>query len=487
MGELGDTQRERLGIIRQSGSLLLAVLNDVLDLSKIEAGKLELQVGRVDVSELIDQAVTMVSQQAKAKGLSLRISRDPQLAEAYVGDPVRMAQLLINLLTNAVKFTDAGRVELVLSALPASAQWPDAGISLVVSDTGSGMSPTVLQRLFKPFEQGDNSSTRRVGGTGLGLSICKRLVDMMQGTISVSSAVAQGSRFEVCLPLRPLLTQVVGAPGRAAVAGDAAASGAGAREPRLQGLRVLVAEDHPINQMVLGQLLQFEGAQATMVDNGLQAVCALEERGAEAFDAVLCDVEMPVMDGYEATRRMRAMAPALPIVGLTAHAFEDARRRGEAAGMSGYLTKPYMVDELVQCLARLKPLASSQASASEGVTPVPQKVQPRLDEAALAAHYRAVPGFVPRLLEMVRTHCQDEPALLRQALQRGDAEALRQLAHGVVGMAANVLLPELRDAAQRVQGLAEAGRLDADAVETLCGMLGTLADSLAPAPEAMGG
>ena len=250
--------------IVQAGQHLLGVINDILDFSKIEAGKLELQVGRVDISELIDQAVTMVSQQAKVKGLSLRISRDPRLAEAYVGDPVRMAQLVINLLNNAVKFTDEGRVELVLSVLPASAQWPDEGVSLVVSDTGSGMSPAVLQRLFKPFEQGDGSSTRRVGGTGLGLSICKRLVDMMQGTISVSSAVAQGSRFEVCLPLRPLLTQVVEARGPASVAADAVASGsgAGAGEPRLQGLRVLVAEDHPINQMVLGQLLQLEGAQA---------------------------------------------------------------------------------------------------------------------------------------------------------------------------------------------------------------------------------
>ncbi|TDP82885.1 two-component system CheB/CheR fusion protein [Aquabacterium commune] len=481
------------GHIVQAGQHLLGVINDILDFSKIEAGKLELQVGRVDITELIDQAVTMVSQQAKAKGLSLRISRDPQLADAYVGDPVRMAQLLINLLTNAVKFTDTGRVELVLSATAATAQHPQGGLSLVVSDTGSGMSPAVLQRLFKPFEQGDNSSTRRVGGTGLGLSICKRLVDLMHGRIGVSSNVGLGSRFEVWLPLRPLLTHMAGgAPDAGGSPSTTATLAAGAaRQPRLQCLRVLVAEDHPINQMVLGQLLLLEGAEATMVDNGLQAVCALEDRGTAAFDAVLCDVEMPVMDGYEATRRMRAMAPALPIIGLTAHAFEDARQRGEAAGMSGYLTKPYMIDALVQCLARLKPQPALDAGAgAHAAQPEPPLPLPRLDEAALQAHYRAVPGFVPRLLEMVHTHCQDEPALLRQAVQRGDAEALRQLAHGVVGMAANVLLPELREAAQRVQASAERGQLDAtthQAVEALCGMLGALADSLAPAAEARAG
>jgi len=476
----GEPVASTFGHIVQAGQHLLGVINDILDFSKIEAGKLALQVGRVDITELIDQAVTMVAQQAKAKGLALRISRDPNLAEAYVGDPVRMAQLLINLLTNAVKFTDAGRVELVVSATPTSPQRPQGGVSLVVSDTGCGMSPAVQQRLFQPFEQGDSSSTRRVGGTGLGLSICKRLVDLMEGSIGVSSEVGRGSRFEVWLPLRPLLTRLAGAPTVSAPDGTAARPDHPPRQPRLQGLRVLVAEDHPINQMVLGQLLGLEGAEVTMVDNGLQAVCALEDRGPEAFDVVLCDVEMPVMDGYEATRRMRAMVPALPIIGLTAHAFEDARQRGEAAGMSGYLTKPYVLDDLVQSLARLKRPGPSGGLADERAPVAAAMV--RLDEAALLAHYRAVPDFVPRLLGMVHAHCLTEPALLRQAIQRGDAEALRQLAHGVVGMAGNVLQPELREAAQRVQARAEQGELDAtthQAVEDLCDMLCALADSLA--------
>jgi len=280
--------------------------------------------------------VGMVGAQAQAKGLSLRVLRDPALADAYTGDPVRIAQLLINLLTNAVKFTDEGRVELILSA-------HEGGVLIVVSDTGAGMSPAVQQRLFTPFEQGDTSSTRRVGGTGLGLSICKRLAELMQGRISASSEPGQGSRFEVWLPLRALFTHVV----EGAEPPEPSFTFAMARAQRLSGLRVLVAEDHPVNQIVLEELLKIEGAEMVVVDNGAQAVEQVQQHGPGHFQLVLCDIEMPVMDGYEATSRMRALAPRLPIIGLTAHAFDDARQRGQAAGMNGYITKPYMVDALV--------------------------------------------------------------------------------------------------------------------------------------------
>ncbi|MBH1987798.1 MAG: PAS domain-containing protein [Burkholderiales bacterium] len=485
----GEPVAHTFGHIVQAGQHLLGIINDILDFSKIEAGKLELQLARVDVTELIDRAVSMVSGQARSKGLSLRVSRDPLLAEAYVGDPVRLAQLLINLMTNAVKFTDAGRVELLISE-----GQPD-GLSLVVSDTGCGMGPAVLQRLFKPFEQGDGSSTRRVGGTGLGLSICKRLVELMQGRIQVHSEPGQGSRFEVWLPLRPLWTQVVAGGTAGVVPLHGAARGAlGARHPRLSGLRVLVAEDHPINQMVLRQLLEAEGASLVLVENGLQAVEAVEavsqadpSGGAQGFDVVLCDVEMPVMDGYEATRRMRERAPALPIIGLTAHAFEDARRRGEAAGMSGYLTKPYMIDELVTLTSRLAaqhaqaaqraPAASDSTGATVPGAPSLPPQEPlvlRLHEAALLSHYRTVPDFVPRLLSLVRADCVSQPQRLRAAVEARDVEALRQLAHGLVGLAGNVLLPSLAEIAQRVQREAEAGRIDEAATCSLCEALEAL-------------
>jgi signal transduction histidine kinase/ActR/RegA family two-component response regulator len=348
--------------ILQAGQHLLGVINDVLDFSKIEAGKLELQIDRVDLTELIDKAVAMVAGQARSKGLILRVTRDPQLAEAYAGDAVRLAQLLINLLTNAVKFTEEGRVELMLRA-------HEGGVAISVSDTGLGMSSAVMGRLFSPFEQGDGSTTRPVGGTGLGLSICKRLVELMGGRIAVQSEPGQGSRFEVWLPLQPLFThevqvpkalqQTASAPQAAQLGAEQAASAPASkpRARRLTGLHLLVAEDQPLNQLVLQQLLEAEGAEAHMVANGELAVACVramhDDPAAPRFDLVLCDIEMPVMDGYEATRIMHGLLPALPIIGLTAHAFEDARQRGTACGMSDYVTKPYMIEDLVAAILRL--------------------------------------------------------------------------------------------------------------------------------------
>jgi two-component system CheB/CheR fusion protein len=437
--------------ILQSGQHLLGIINDVLDFSKIEAGKLALQIGRVDVNELIDKAVGMVAGQARAKGLALRVSRDPQLAEAYAGDATRVAQLLINLLTNAVKFTEAGSVELVLRAQP-------GGVIILVSDTGPGMSEALMGRLFKPFEQGDGSTTRKVGGTGLGLSISKHLVDMMQGSIEAHSAPGQGAVFEVWLPLMPMLTHTPSPAGSEAP--RVAAGGLG-----LQGLHILVAEDHPINQMVLQQLLQSEGASSHLVSQGDQAVAALKaalQPGPRPFDVVLCDIEMPVMDGYEATRLMRELAPELPILGLTAHAFDDARRRGEGVGMSGYLTKPYMLDELVTAIRRLVPRTARPADPADAVDdavgpvsraqpmpPIPEGL--RLDPTALSRHYRTVPEFIPRLLSVVRDTCNSQPVLFEEALASGQADHLRLLAHGVMGVAANLLLPGLHGLAQELQ------------------------------------
>jgi len=435
----GQPVADTFAHIVQAGQHLLGVINDVLDFSKIEAGKLDLQVGRVDVTELIDKAVGMVSGQARAKGLSLRVSRDPLLAEAYAGDAVRIAQLLINLLINAVKFTDDGKVELVLRA-------QQGGVAISVSDTGPGMNNEVLGRLFKPFEQGDGSITRKVGGTGLGLSISRRLVDMMGGRIQVRSEPGQGSVFEVWLPLSPMFTHHVGGtPGALALPRPGNASLA----PRLQGVRVLVAEDHPVNQLVLQQLLDAEGAVQHIVGHGglaTEAVARSLEPGQQPFDVLLCDIEMPVMDGYEATRRIRALQADLPIIGLTAHAFDDARQRGEAAGMSGYLTKPYMVDELVQAIRASLP-ADRLANIPEGL---------RLNREALAEHYHTVPDFVPRLLDVVRQACETQPLLLEEALAAGQAERLRMLAHSVMGVAANLLLPGLRQLAQDLQEAAAA-------------------------------
>jgi PAS domain S-box-containing protein len=334
----GQPPAEPFGHILKAGRHLLGLINDILDFSKIEAGKLELQIGEMRLGERLEQALDMVADQARTKGLKLTLTRPTDVPDRWQADGLRVEQILINLLTNAVKFTERGEVGLHVRA-------ERAGLSLVVQDTGPGMHPELLARLFDPFVQGDGSSTRRAGGTGLGLSICKRLVGLMGGTIGVHSAPGQGARFEVWLPLQPLSHARGGIDAEDGLLVDGSVAA-------LAGLRVLVAEDHHVNQLLLEQLLRNVGAQVTIVDNGQEAVNTVSERGCGAFDVLLCDIEMPMMDGYEATARIKQLDPALPVLGLTAHAFDDARARGLAVGMADYVVKPYVYEDLVRLVAR---------------------------------------------------------------------------------------------------------------------------------------
>ena len=335
----GQAAAESFGHILQAGRLLLGLVNDVLDFSKIEAGKLTLQAQDTLLHEVIQQATDLVGQQARDKGLALVISRDPGVAERWLVDGLRLGQVLVNLLTNAVKFTEQGGVHLGIGA-------DEAGLRLRVEDTGSGMDPAQLERLFQPFEQGDASRTRRVGGTGLGLSICKRLVDLMGGRIDVHSAPGQGTCFDVSLPLQPLDAPP---PRRSGGPLDAGLNGGA---PGLAGLRILLAEDNPVNQLLVSQYLLNFGARVHSVDDGQAACDAVAAAGVGGFDAMLCDIEMPLLDGFAVTQRMRTLDAGLPVIGLTAHAFEDARQRGQAAGMVDFLTKPVVFDDLCRSLLR---------------------------------------------------------------------------------------------------------------------------------------
>jgi signal transduction histidine kinase len=336
----GEAAAEHFQHILHSGRLLLGLINDVLDFSMIDAGGFDLSPGDMPLDACIDSAVRSVRGQARDKGLALHAWRDPAMPAHWQGDAARVEQILVKLLGNAVKFTDRGEVRLTA--------WADAqGLRFSVADTGQGMTPEVLARLFKPFERGDASATRRVGGTGLGLSICWRLATLMGGGVTVDSEVGKGTRVDVMLPLAPLSPAAVADP---------------RDEPRrsethwldwgLQGLRVLVAEDHSVNQLLLEQLLLNVGAVMTCVDNGREAVEVVRRAGAGAFDIVLCDIEMPVMDGYEATREIRRIDPTLPVLGLTAHAVEHARERGLSAGMADYLTKPFDHETLMREMGR---------------------------------------------------------------------------------------------------------------------------------------
>jgi CheY-like chemotaxis protein/anti-sigma regulatory factor (Ser/Thr protein kinase) len=326
--------------IMDSGQLLLGIINDILDFSKIEAGKLQIEALPVDVQALLNRAATQVRERAGRKGLILTTEVASNLPATVQSDPMRLEQVLLNLLSNAVKFTDAGRVQV-------SAGLHEGQLVLSVTDTGIGMTPDQVQSLFRPFEQGDSSTTRQYGGTGLGLSISKRLVELLGGEIVVTSEPGMGSRFDVILPL-------IGSP-QIEVPIVPAAKSPLSELPigqRLAGLRVLAAEDNLINQMVLREFLTLEGAVCIMADSGAAAIECVVQQGEASFDIVLMDIQMPGMSGYEATRELQKLAPHLPVVGQTAHAMLEERIKCQEAGMVDLVVKPIDLNVLVQTIQR---------------------------------------------------------------------------------------------------------------------------------------
>jgi signal transduction histidine kinase/CheY-like chemotaxis protein len=492
--DLTREQREHLETVRQSADALLGVINDVLDFSKIEAGKLEIEAIDFSLRALIDESVRPLALKAHEKSLELLVDVAPGTADGFVGDPLRLRQILVNLVGNAIKFTDAGEVTVAVQtdALPGGR----AMVHLSVADTGIGIPPQKQADIFGAFTQADGSTTRRYGGTGLGLSISAQLTALMGGTIAVDSAPGRGSTFRVSLPLplgpgarassearhqdtlaglpilivddnatnRRILAELTDGwgmvatvaagvqdalrcvdaattPFRALLVDQQLADGTGrglvealrrdpryaaapvlfltsvdrmpAAEPRLEnslrltkplsqaalangllsllagdtrdavrpaapavvpargarGLRVLVAEDNPVNRRLAQHLLERRGHRPHLVDNGR---AALEALALEPFDLVLMDLQMPEMDGFEATAAIRAgeregLRPRLPIIALTAHAMEGDRQRCLDAGMDGYVAKPIKPIELFEVVDRVIAAADAVTAAAGGV------------------------------------------------------------------------------------------------------------------------
>ena len=332
------------GII-EAGRHLLGVIDDILDFSRLDAGKLTLEQRPFELAVVVAYASSLVVGAARQKGLDFEVTAAPDLPQWVIGDAQRLQQILVNLLANGIKFTDSGAVRLRV-AHDSGGQGQSVDIYFKVVDAGIGMTPEQVQRLFAPFEQADRSTTRRFGGSGLGLAISQNLARLMGGEISVDSAPGKGSAFTLRLPLAtagPEMAQSAAALA-AAPATPAAPAMAG---QRLAGLRLLAAEDVEVNRIVLEAMLEHEGAQVVFAENGQQALDRLQAAGAQAFDAVLMDVQMPVMDGYEATRRITELAPGLAVIGLTAHAMAEERAKCLAAGMVAHLSKPVDLDTLV--------------------------------------------------------------------------------------------------------------------------------------------
>ncbi len=336
MEHLDEDARHYARIGHQSGEALLALVNDFLDFSKIEAGALALEQVPFEPRALVGEVLAMVENSAAAKGLPVR---SEVVAPAFVsGDPVRVRQVLLNLVANAVKFTAQGEVS--LRCEPLARGDGHTWLRFVVSDTGIGIDPDLQARIFQPFTQADASTTRRFGGTGLGLAICKALTDLMGGTITVSSNAGEGSTFTVELPFAAVRHGAGAAPVRPEA------------QPRMAGTRarVLVVEDNPVNSYVAAQMLRRLGCEVVLAENGRQAVDACRE---ERFDLVLMDCEMPVMDGFAATRTIRQQERPpryTPIVAMTAGALAGDRERCLAAGMDDYLAKPARIEDVERAL-----------------------------------------------------------------------------------------------------------------------------------------
>ena len=448
-GGLSPQQAGYLDTARASAHHLLRILNDILDISQLESGKLQVVPQTVDLLQLVDQVDALMRAQAQAKGLALQVDVAPDVPRWVHADPTRLKQILFNLLSNAIKFTSTGTVALGV------ANSAHRRIEFAVTDTGAGMDEPTLARLFQRFMQGDDSPSRLATGTGLGLEISRDLARLMGGDITVQSQQGVGSRFTASLPLAS-----VGAP---TIASDDDAPATGGSRP----LRVLVAEDHPVNRAYMEAVLEKLGHHAVFRADGDGAVRAVKEQPADqAFDIILMDLHMPGMDGFSAARAIRALpAPRgrVPIVALTADAFQESRHLARDSGMDGFLTKPAHLPQLREVLQRY-------GGAPTGTAPA----------AALHASPAAGPGGAhldhATVADLRQTLTADKYAQLLGGLFNGWSQTLAELHQAA---AAGGLLTDLRSQAHALKGASMS--LGLQRIGELAGALQRVAPDTPPA------
>ncbi|MEO5697057.1 MAG: ATP-binding protein [Burkholderiaceae bacterium] len=426
---LTPRQSGYLDTARDSAQHLLTILNDILDISQLESGKLQVTPETVDLLQLVAQVDALMRAQAHAKGLALRVDVAPDVPRWVRADPTRLKQILFNLMSNALKFTNSGTIALDVT-IDAKAQ-----IVLRVIDSGIGMNAATLARLFQRFVQGDDGPSRRANGASLGLEISRDLARLMGGDITVSSESGRGSTFAAVLPLPS-----IGAP--ALVSRDAGA----ANSAPARALRVLVAEDHPVNRAYMEAVLEKLGHHATFMTDGGGAVRAVEDQPAdEPFDIILMDLHMPGMDGFSAARAIRRLPPPrgrVPIVALTADAFQESRHLASEAGMDGYLTKPAHLPQLRDALVRYgNPHASSPPPVdADGTAAAPCVTSNAvLDQIAIQTMRESLsPGKHAALLGALRDGWPSVLDQLRQCAVTPRPADLRALAHSLKGAALNL-------------------------------------------------
>ncbi|MBU1263854.1 MAG: response regulator [Gammaproteobacteria bacterium] len=432
---LDGRQREYAATLKSSAENLLTIINDILDFSKIEAGKLAIEAVAFSPAALAQSVVALFQSHAMEKNLRLTLTLPDHPPAALLGDPTRIRQILLNLVDNAIKFTQRGEIK-----LQATFDATDGTVDCLFSvrDSGIGISAETQTRLFQAFSQADSSTTRRYGGTGLGLAISSQLAELMGGQLKVESAPGKGSRFSLTLRLPTTTLPPVEQPAQTAI--------------QLQG-RILIAEDHPVNQKMLAHQLREMGLQYALAGNGKHALEMLE---TDDFDLVLMDWQMPEMDGLEATRQIRRLPAStrhIPVIALTANANAGFREACLAAGANDYLSKPYTEAALAALLLQWLPPAAPATRA------------PLLDLPALHARYPGNPGLVQELEAVFLSTTAASLAALKRAIEDGDTLTCRKEAHALKGAAASVMAREIQAGAARIEASVQGGDLAAAAAE----------------------
>ena len=471
-----DAQREYLLMAKNSAESLLGIIDDILDFSKIEAGKLGLDPSEFDLRPCLEEATQPLVLRAQEKHLGLTCELASEIPARVIGDPLRLRQVIINLLGNAIKFTERGSVS--LRAEVESCDPTNVRLHFSVSDTGIGIAPEKQQLIFEAFSQADGSTSRKYGGTGLGLAICSRLVKIMDGRIWVESEIGRGTtfhftaRFGVANAMNAAESQ--GQP-YASVPFDEKSGKDLAAETGMRPLKVLLAEDNFVNQRLARRLLEKRGHAVTVVANGEDALARIEQ---EPFDVVLMDVQMPEMDGVEATQairsRERKTGGHLPIIAITAHAMKGDREKYLAAGMDAYLAKPIRQQELwsvVESFPRIPyqdylraPLAAARPQFAEAFAQAPSEPKatsppPALDRQATLEKISDDENLLGEMASLFLGNLDSMLAKIREAAARGDASALERAAHALKGSVVNFAADEGYQAALDVEYYARQGLL----------------------------
>ncbi len=464
---LSVQQQRYLDKINLSGDMLLRIIDDILDFSKIEAGRLELEQVPFSLAAVLDSLQGMIAHRALEKGLGFLLNAPPDLPPTLIGDPTRLCQILVNLASNAVKFTDQGKVSIAIAV--EERREHDVRLRFVVRDTGIGMTAEERKGLFRPFTQADTSTSRRYGGTGLGLAISRRLAEAMHGAIEVASEPGRGSTFTFRArfalgPAAEATVQAKAPPTPAPLAPDTPQQGLG-QSPRP---KVLLVDDNDINLEVALEILTSAGLAVDTVDNGQKALDALSGKSAD-YGAVLMDIQMPVMGGYEAARAIRHVLGLtdIPIIAMTANADRSERQRCLDAGMNDYLAKPVTPQHLLGVMARWLGMDVPESP------PQPEPVEPRttpfdipgMDMAVVRLRVGDDTALLAKLLDIFAAKFATSPKRFRSLHATGDTAGIKEHAHALKGAAWTLGAQEIGVMAERIEAaLAREEPLAADSI-----------------------